>query len=267
MDDTHGNYDRGLQLDAAEARKGGVVGLPAMVPGAEQPRPPTLEMLTAEFQRHQAHIVDALRRALTHARHAGAALCAIKERVRERELDWVPWVKENLQISDRKASMYMKFHREWHRLEELCRRNQQDIADLTITKANSMLAKNRGGGREGVGVEAAPDEQASRPATPALVEAWGAAVAAFSPIAARAPSSGVDRGSSRTTAALETPPGAPERVRAGDPPEVGPTPDASEGERTPDAPGGAGHGRARGEAVPGRVRRGRIGRPGAEPAG
>ncbi len=89
-----------------------------------------LPILAAEIRKAHAGVEDAARTAAEHAIEAGTALIEAKALVKHGE--WLPWLKEHCEISERTAQLYMKIVRLGFKSET--------VADLGIKAAAKAIA-------------------------------------------------------------------------------------------------------------------------------
>ena len=82
----------------------------------------------------KAKVVAAVGNALQHARRAGKLLVEAKERTPYGE--WLQWLKENFEGSEKTAQNYMRVHSRWPEIEQ----NAKSVADLTLTEALKAIA-------------------------------------------------------------------------------------------------------------------------------
>jgi hypothetical protein len=97
-----------------------------------------LASLAAQINEAHRQCVAAASSALEHARRAGTLLAEAKGKCGHGQ--WLPWLKENFDFSERTAQNYMKVAREWPRLAEA---NPQRVADLSYREAVKLLEAPR----------------------------------------------------------------------------------------------------------------------------
>jgi hypothetical protein len=91
-----------------------------------------LPVLAAEIMRAHAEARGAARMSLTHAIKAGEALIEAKGQLKHGE--WLPWLKDKCELSERTAQVYMQLAAHGGQFS-----NTHDIADLTITGALEQI--------------------------------------------------------------------------------------------------------------------------------
>jgi putative DNA primase/helicase len=104
---------------------------------SEEPLPVDLSTLAEGIRQAHLRCRDALQQGLAHALEAGRLLLQAKERVRHGE--WLAWLDEHCELSERLAQKYMQVAREVPRLEEA---NTPRVADLSLRKALDLAAQN-----------------------------------------------------------------------------------------------------------------------------
>jgi hypothetical protein len=112
-----------------------------------------LDKLAAKANTAHLQVEEGVRYALVHARRAGELLAAAKRQLKHGE--WLPWIEQNCQFSERTAQTYLRVHREWGRITA----KAQDTADLTLSHAIELLTDRR--------AEAPPAEKAAPEQHPA----------------------------------------------------------------------------------------------------
>ena len=80
-----------------------------------------------------------LKRGVEHSMAAGELLIEAKALVKHGQ--WLPWLRDHCQISDRTARLYMQLARNRERIEK---QNRQPIADLTMNEAAALLTLSIG---------------------------------------------------------------------------------------------------------------------------
>ncbi len=88
-----------------------------------------LDTLAEKINREHRRVESAVGSALEHAQRAGRLLIEAKERVKHGE--WLPWLEENFEGSERVAQMYMRVHGHWPEIEA----KTKSVSDLTLTGA------------------------------------------------------------------------------------------------------------------------------------
>jgi hypothetical protein len=100
-----------------------------------------LARLAERINAEHVAVLTAARTCLEHARQAGELLAEAKTACGHGR--WLPWLKANVEFSERTAQAYMRVAKHWPELEA----KAQATADLTIDEALDVLA-NDGHGRE-----------------------------------------------------------------------------------------------------------------------
>lgn len=104
---------------------------------AEEPQ--CLTSLAESINAEHREATDCVRRSLIHARKAGEWLIKAKEIIGHG--GWLAWLEDNTEFPDRTAQVYMRVARSWDEIETQARANAQDLADLGIQSALTLLAK------------------------------------------------------------------------------------------------------------------------------
>jgi Protein of unknown function (DUF3102) len=92
-----------------------------------------LPVLAADIRRHHAAVGEAVGNAVRYAIKAGEALIEAKKAVGHG--NWLPWLREHCEISERTAQTYMRLAKHEDEIEI-----RSEPADLTIEKALDALA-------------------------------------------------------------------------------------------------------------------------------
>jgi hypothetical protein len=95
---------------------------------------PHLAKLAARINAEHHQAETALRAGLQHAKNAGELLIKAKEQCRHGE--WLPWLRANVEFSERTAQAYMRVAKRWEELEA----KAQALADLTFEDGLKLLA-------------------------------------------------------------------------------------------------------------------------------
>lgn len=90
------------------------------------------EQIKAEHRQAQ----EAMRQSLTHAVNCGELLIEAKSLISHG--DWLAWVSDNCEFSDRTARAYMRIARNWPELSKTA-----TVANLTYRDALALLAENK----------------------------------------------------------------------------------------------------------------------------
>jgi Protein of unknown function (DUF3102) len=107
---------------------------PEPTPKAETSTPaPTLDDLARVIKAEHQAVARANREVLTRAMRAGDLLIRAKEKMAHGE--WLPWLKDHCEVSERAAQLYMQLAKGRARLEE----KSAIIADLTLNEAARLL--------------------------------------------------------------------------------------------------------------------------------
>jgi phage N-6-adenine-methyltransferase len=85
---------------------------------------------------HQA-VAASLKRSVEHAIAAGELLLEAKERPEIEHGDWLPWLQEHCEISERTAQLYIRLAKNRDKIEEQIRNG---VADLSLRQAQRFLA-------------------------------------------------------------------------------------------------------------------------------
>src|SRR5262249_10970346 len=93
--------------------------------------------LARQINEEHGQAEEELRSGILHARSAGEILLRVKDRLQHGE--WLPWVRANLQFSERTAQNYMRIARRWEELEA----NPQRAADLSYREGVQLLSKKQ----------------------------------------------------------------------------------------------------------------------------
>jgi len=93
-----------------------------------------LQALAAQINAAHAKAEFTLRAGLAHAKRAGELLVEAKAQLPHGQ--WLPWLKESCQFSERTAQAYMRVAERWQELEA----NPQALADLTFEGGLKLLA-------------------------------------------------------------------------------------------------------------------------------
>jgi DUF3102 family protein len=97
-----------------------------------------LDTLAEKINREHRRVASAVGSALEHAQRAGRLLIEAKERVKHGE--WLPWLAENFEGSERAAQMYMRVHSQWPQIEA----NTKSVSDLTLSGALKSISAPTG---------------------------------------------------------------------------------------------------------------------------
>jgi hypothetical protein len=132
-----------------------------------------LVALAADINAAHREVRDALQHGAEHARHAGELLAVAKARLPHGE--WLPWLKENCEVSPRAAQGYMQIAREWTRLQDAADEpNARRVAHLPQRQVLALLANTREPGEVDAPPEASPTPVAWRwlPVSDLALPAW-----------------------------------------------------------------------------------------------
>jgi hypothetical protein len=103
---------------------------------AEQlPQQQTLDKLAHQIRAEHEGVLLHMRLGIEHAVSAGNLLIEAKDLAGHG--NWLPWLEERCQMSERTAQLYMRLARHASELEA----NPQWTADLTMTEAVALIAK------------------------------------------------------------------------------------------------------------------------------
>jgi hypothetical protein len=94
-----------------------------------------LEALAEKINALHGKVEVALRAGLEHARNAGELLLQVRDQCDHGE--WLPWLRDHVQFSERTAQAYMRVARRWGELVEA---KAQGLADLTFEDGLKLLA-------------------------------------------------------------------------------------------------------------------------------
>jgi hypothetical protein len=95
---------------------------------------PHLAKLAARINAEHHQAETARRAGLQHAKNAGELLIKAKEQCRYGE--WLPWLRANVELSERTAQAYMQIAKRWEELEAKAQR----VADLPYRDGLKLLA-------------------------------------------------------------------------------------------------------------------------------
>src|SRR5262249_23616473 len=98
------------------------------------PAGPPLEDLARQINEAHQEVGAAMRAGLAHARRCGELLALAKGRLPHG--GWLPWLRDNRQVSERAAPAYMRVAAHWPELEG----KAQHVADLTFRDGLRLLA-------------------------------------------------------------------------------------------------------------------------------
>src|SRR5262245_56131376 len=91
----------------------------------------------SEINREHQLARAAFQRGLEHARRCGELLIREKDRLDHGQ--FLPWLREHCEFSERMASGYMRIARKWPTLEARLE-DRQRVADLPVREALALLA-------------------------------------------------------------------------------------------------------------------------------
>lgn len=94
----------------------------------------TSQDLAAEINAEHQQCVESMQATLLHARRCGDLLIEAKKQVAHG--DWLAWVRDNCDFSERTAQAYMRISQRWLELEKT-----QRAADLSMREALLLLAE------------------------------------------------------------------------------------------------------------------------------
>ena len=94
----------------------------------------SLNKLADEICRLHVQCVDYAQTTLEHARKAGELLIEAKSKLPHGE--WLPWLKNSIEMPERTAQTYMRIARDWGELQA----NPLRAADLSLREAERLLA-------------------------------------------------------------------------------------------------------------------------------
>jgi hypothetical protein len=108
---------------------------------------PSLSDLANKIKDAHRAVLDATINVVARAITAGEALLEAKTKLGHGQ--WLPWVKELCDLSERTAQRYMNLAENKTKLGELLREKSARLADLTLTEAERLLghSKSSGSGR------------------------------------------------------------------------------------------------------------------------
>jgi hypothetical protein len=102
--------------------------------------------------------LTSIRTALAHATACGEILERIKKLVERGQ--WLSWVKDNLEFSERTAQVYMRLAKHRDKIEQRIASKPQATAELTIEAAQGLIALSTGYSRTGSGFHIDPEFRA-----------------------------------------------------------------------------------------------------------
>ena len=85
-------------------------------------------------------VISATRHIVTHAIAAGDLLIGAKKALDHGQ--WLPWLKDNCDLSERTANRYMNVAKGKAKLEQLARDKSASVSDLTLVEAYRLFADN-----------------------------------------------------------------------------------------------------------------------------
>ena len=88
----------------------------------------------------EANVGELEKNQLDHAKSCGRILRKLKKRVKLRGKEWLPWIKQQLNISPQTTALYMRISQKWSELEPHREKNPH----LSI-KAADLLLRKKGG--------------------------------------------------------------------------------------------------------------------------
>jgi hypothetical protein len=97
----------------------------------------SLEDLANRIKAAHTAVQDASKNVLGKAIAAGIALREAKAKLGHGQ--WLPWLKDNCDVSERHANNYMKLAANKPKLDEKLRTKSATIADLTLTQALRLI--------------------------------------------------------------------------------------------------------------------------------
>jgi Protein of unknown function (DUF3102) len=97
----------------------------------------SLEDLASRIKAAHAGVLEASKNVVLKAVQAGIALREAKGKLAHGE--WLPWLKDNCDVSERHANNYMKLAANKPKLDEKLRTKSATIADLTLTQALRLI--------------------------------------------------------------------------------------------------------------------------------
>lgn len=95
-----------------------------------------LTILATEINTEHNAFLEAMQAGLQHALKCGNLLLEAKAMVPHGE--WLPWLADNCQVSERSAQAYMRVAQHWPELSK-----SATVADLTYREALQLLAENK----------------------------------------------------------------------------------------------------------------------------
>jgi hypothetical protein len=108
---------------------------------------PSLSDLANKIREAHRAVLDATKNVVARAITAGEALLEAKTKLGHGQ--WLPWVKERCDLSERTAQRYMNLAENKIKLGDLLREKSARLADLTLTEVERLLghSKSSGSGR------------------------------------------------------------------------------------------------------------------------
>jgi tRNA(Ile)-lysidine synthase TilS/MesJ len=102
----------------------------------------SLEDLANRIKAAHAGVLEASKNVVQKAIQAGMALREAKAKLVHGE--WLPWLKDNCNVSERHANNYMKLAANKPKLDEKLQLKSATIADLTLTQALRLIEDKSG---------------------------------------------------------------------------------------------------------------------------
>jgi hypothetical protein len=96
----------------------------------------SLADLAHRIKAEHTAVADALKDSVRHAIAAGEELL-VEAKAQVPHGGWLPWLKDNCEISERSAQLYMQVAKNRTTIEEQIR---NDVADLTLSEAAALIA-------------------------------------------------------------------------------------------------------------------------------
>jgi hypothetical protein len=109
-----------------------VISPPAIVRPAED----TLDALAKQINAAHEAATESISRGLLQARHSGQLLLQAKAKLSHGQ--WLPWLREKTNVSERLAQQYMKIASQWERLSA---KSETRVSDLSFRGALEVLAQ------------------------------------------------------------------------------------------------------------------------------